>query len=160
MPDGHAEAVKPHLLICWYSATGHNRALARSAYSGARQVPGCEVRIRAATRVQVEEFAAANAWIFVAPENFGQLCGGLRMMFERLYYPLETALQGRPYVTITGCGNDGRGAVRDIDRICAGWRLKRVAEPLYSRGELLPPTAQSARELGEALATGLADGIF
>lgn len=150
----------PTLLICWYSATGTNAALARSAARGAQRVSGCRVRKRAALRVTADEFAAAEGWIFIAPENFGQLCGGLRMMLERLYYPLETALQGRPYASITGCGNDGSGAVRDLDRICNGWRLRRVADALICRGEQTPEHLKQAEELGQALAEGLAGGIF
>ncbi len=150
----------PQLLICWYSATGTNAALAQAATRGARRVQECQVMRRAALRVTQEEFAAADAWIFVAPENFGQLCGGMRMMFERLYYPLETTLQGRPYASITGCGNDGQGAVRDMDRICNGWRLRRVADPVICRGEPRPEHLTEAEELGQALAEGLASGIF
>lgn len=150
----------PQLLICWYSATGTNAALARAASRGARKVKGCRVLKRSAIRVTQDEFAASDAWLFVAPENFGQLCGGLRMMFERLYYPLETTLQGRPYASITGCGNDGRGAVRDMDRICAGWRLRRVADALICRGEQQSQHLADAEELGQALAEGLASGIF
>jgi len=150
----------PTLLICWYSATGTNAALAQAAMRGARRVDGCRVHKRAALRVGEDEFSKADAWIFIAPENFGQLCGGLRMMLERLYYPLETALQGRPYASITGCGNDGSGAVRDLDRICNGWRLRRVADALICRGEQTPDHLRQAEELGQALAEGLASGIF
>ena len=150
----------PRLLICWYSATGTNAQLARAALRGARRVGGCETLKRSAQRVSEAEFASAQAYLFIAPENFGQLCGGLRMMFERLFYPLETALQGRPYATITGCGNDGRGAVRDTDRICAGWRLRRVADALICKGPQTDDHLRDAEELGEALAAGLAAGIF
>ncbi|MEN8718908.1 MAG: NAD(P)H-dependent oxidoreductase [Oceanococcaceae bacterium] len=150
----------PLLLICWYSATGHNRQLARAAARGARATGDAQVRLRSALRVQAPEFAAAAGWIFVAPENFGQLSGGLRMMFERLFYPLETALQGRPYATISGCGNDGRGMARDVDRICAGWRLRRVAEPVICRGPFDAGQDQQAAELGAAMAAGLAAGVF
>lgn len=150
----------PRLMICWHSATGTNAALAAAAARGARKVGGCVVTKRAALQVRPDEFRAATAWIFIAPENFGQLCGGMRMMLERLYYPLENALQGLPYASITGCGNDGRGAVRDLDRICTGWRLRRVAEPLICRGEQNPKHLKQAEELGQALAEGLVAGVF
>lgn len=154
------------LLISWYSVTGLNAALARAADAGARGVAGCRVRRRPAHRTRVEDLAWASGYLFVAPENFGQLSGGLRLMFERCFYPLETALQGRPYALIVGCGNDGRGAVRDVDRICAGWRLRPVAEAMIWRGGADMPAARlregraQARELGAALAEGLAGGIF
>lgn len=151
---------RPQLLICWYSASGTNAQLANAAFQAASQVPGCVTKKKAALRIDKTCFEDAHAYLFIAPENFGQLCGGLRMMFERLYYPLEHALQGRPYATITGCGNDGRGAVRDIDRICTGWRLRRIAEPLICRGTQTDDHLQDSRELAQALAIGLADGVF
>lgn len=148
------------LLISWYSVTGVNARLARAAWKGARRVEQCQVIRRRALETRIADLEQAQGYLFIGPENFGQLAGGLRMMFEHAFYPLETALQGRPYASIVGCGNDGHGAVRDIDRICAGWRLKRVAEALIVHRPPSPEALKEAEELGAALAEGLAAGVF
>jgi hypothetical protein len=69
-------------------------------------------------------------------------------------------------------GSDGRNAARQIERIATGWRLRPVAAPLIvcthaqTAEAILAPKAIGAadlercRELGAALASGLAMGIF
>ena len=72
-----------------------------------------------------------------------------------------------------GCaGSDGRNAARQIERICTGWRLRAVAEPLIvcTRAQtpeaILAPKTIAAddltrcEELGATLAAGMAMGIF
>ena len=43
----------------------------------------------------------------------------IKDFFERIYYPCEAASPAGPYARLC-CGNDGAGAVRDLDRIAAG----------------------------------------
>jgi hypothetical protein len=69
-------------------------------------------------------------------------------------------------------GSDGTGAARQLARIATGWRLKAVAEPLIVGTHAQTPEAILAEkhltaaqlapcaELGAALATGLALGVF
>jgi hypothetical protein len=69
-------------------------------------------------------------------------------------------------------GSDGENAARQIARIATGWRLRPVAETLIVRtgaqtpeAILAPKTIDPAalgrcRDLGAALAAGLAAGIF
>jgi len=69
-------------------------------------------------------------------------------------------------------GTDGGMAVRQIERIATGWRLRAVAEPLIVRTgaqapeDILAPkrideaSLQRCAELGQALAAGLASGVF
>ncbi len=81
-------------------------------------------------------------------------------------------ISGRPYATIIAAGTDGEGAARQIQRIATGLRLKEVAPPLVVRNgaqtpeqilapKVVPDAALGqARELGAALAAGLASGVF
>jgi hypothetical protein len=69
-------------------------------------------------------------------------------------------------------GSDGQGAARQIARITTGWRLREVAAPLIvcTRAQtpeaILAPKTIAAddlarcRDLGAALAAGLALGVF
>ena len=92
--------------------------------------------------------------------------------FDRTYYGALDRIAGRPYATIIAAGSDGQGAVRQVQRIATGWRLKPVVEPIIvithaqTTEEILAPkrvpaaALQRAEELGAALAQGLAMGIF
>lgn len=157
----------PHLLIVWHSRTGGSEALARAAAEGAATAK----RI-AAEAVTPDDLHAAAGYLFIGPENLAALSGAMKEMFDRCYYPCLGKLEGRPYATIVCAGSDGEGAQRQLDRIATGWRLKRVADPVIvntaaqTPEEILAPKTipagrlAEARDLGAALAEGVAAGIF
>ena len=105
-------------------------------------------------------------------DNELEICNLLKDFFDRTYYAALDRVNGRPYATLICAGSDGSGAARQIARVATGWRLKPVAEPLIvcTRAQtpeaILQPkiiaTPELARctELGAALATGLALGVF
>ena len=157
----------PHLLIVWHSRTGGSEALARAAAEGAGGS-----RLVAANGVTPEALLAAGGYLFVGPENLAALSGAMKEMFDRCYYPCLGKLEGRPYATIICAGSDGENAQRQFDRIATGWRLERVADPMIVNTAVQTPEAilapktidparlAEARDLGAALAEGLAAGIF
>lgn len=157
----------PHLLIAWHSRTGGSEALARAAAGGAGSAS-----LIAANRVVPDDLLAASGYLFVGPENLAALSGAMKEMFDRCYYPCLGRLEGRPYATIICAGSDGEGAQRQLDRIATGWRLRRVADPMIVNTDAQTPEAilgpktipanrlAEARDLGAALAEGLASGIF
>lgn len=160
----------PHLAIVWHSRTGASEQLAGAAAMGAGGEGACTL-IRAEDCTPADLVAAAG-YLFVCPENLATMSGAMKEMFDRSYYPLLGQVEGRPYATIIAAGSDGHGAQAQIDRIVTGWRLRRVAEPLIVNLGAQTPQAivapkqvsaealQLARQLGEALSTGLAMGIF
>ena len=106
------------------------------------------------------DLTAADGYLFGTPETFGSMCGLLKDFFERTYYPAQEQLRGRPYALFVCAGNDGSGAVREIGRIANGYRWKSVAEALIVRNPIKDENLLAAEELGEAMAAGLAMGIF
>jgi hypothetical protein len=72
----------------------------------------------------------------------------------------------------TGAGSDGENAVRQIDRIATGWRLRKAVEAIIvcthaqTPEKILASKVISANDLkrceetGVALAAGLALGVF
>lgn len=119
-----------------------------------------------------EDLLAAQAYLFVCPENLATMSGLMKEMFDRCYYPMLGRIEGRPFATIIAAGSDGQGAQAQIDRIARGWRLKRVVEPMIVCFEAQTPEAiladkeladtdrEAASALGEALAEGSALGVF
>lgn len=158
----------PPLLIVWHSRTGGSEALARAAAEGA----GAPGRLVRAEDVTSDLLIAAGGYLFVGPENLAALSGAMKEMFDRCYYPCLGRIEGRPYATIICAGSDGENAQRQLDRIATGWRLKRVAEGVIVNTAAQTPEAilapktiakdrlAEARDLGAALAEGLAAGIF
>lgn len=158
----------PHLLIVWHSRTGGSAALARAAAEGA----GTAARLVAAADATPDLLIAAGGYLFVGPENLAALSGAMKEMFDLCYYPCLGRLEGRAYATIICAGSDGENAQRQLDRIATGWRLKRVADPvivntaaqtpeaILAPKTIAPARLAEARDLGAALAEGLAAGIF
>ncbi|MBX7540386.1 flavodoxin family protein [Qipengyuania sphaerica] len=157
-----------YLLIIWHSRTGSCEALADAAFHGA----GNHARITRACDVEPKHLLDASGYLFVCPENLASMSGEMKEMFDRCYYPVLSKLGGRPYATIIAAGTDGLWAQRQLDRIATGWRLKRVSEPwivdtgaqteseILERKTMIGADLEKARELGQGLATGIAQGIF
>ncbi len=149
-----------HLTIIYHSQSGNTRQLAEAVAAGAREEEGLILSIKTAFDAQLEDLLAADALLFGTPENFGYMSGALKDFFDRTYYPAEPYQINLPYGVFISAGNDGSGAVREIDRIVKGYPLRRVAEPVIAKGEVSPQHLQQCRELGLSMAAGLVMGIF
>lgn len=163
------------------AAQGASRAAARDAIDAGAGAPrpGADqaavplvVRLLSADRVGGDDVLSASAYIFATPENLATMAGMMKDFFDRTYYAALDHINGRPYASIVCAGSDGHGAARQIDRIATGWRLRQVAPALIvcthaqTREAILAPKtiepAELARaaELGEALAAGVAMGVW
>lgn len=160
------------LLIVWHSRTGGARQMAQAAAHAAAAEPEVLVRSLPAAEAQADDLLAADGYLFAAPENLASLSGAMKEFFDRNYYPVLDRIQGRPYASMICAGSDGTGAARQIARIAVGWRLRSVAEPIIVCTRAQTPEAILAQktlsaaelapcaELGQALAAGLALGVF
>lgn len=160
------------LLIVWHSRTGGSAAMAAEARAGAAEEAGVEVRILPADQASAGDLLDADAFLFACPENLAALSGEMKEFFDRAYYPVLGKIEGRPYALMVCAGSDGSNAVRQAQRIATGWRLRQIAEPIIvcthaqtPEAILAPktieaPDLQRCRELGQALAAGLALGVF
>jgi multimeric flavodoxin WrbA len=160
------------LLIVFYSRTGGTRQMAEAAARAASAELGVVVRLLQAHDAEAQDLLDADGYIFAAPENLAALVGMMKDFFDRTYYPVLDRINGRPYAVLVCAGSDGTNAVRQINRIATGWRLRVVAEPVIvcthaqTPGAILAPKRIDAadlvrcEEVGAALAAGLAAGIF
>ena len=139
---------------------------------GASAEEGVRVRLLRAKEAQAEDVLRADGYLFAAPENLAAIAGEMKEFFDRTYYAVLERINGRPYAVLVCAGSDGTNAVRQIERICTGWRLKRVADPFIvcthaqTPERILAPKAIGSEDLrrcaetGQAVAAGLALGIF
>ena len=160
------------LLIVYHSMTGGARQMAEAAQAGAAEEGGVAVRLLHATQAGPDDVLGADGYLFATPENLAAISGQLKDFFDRCYYPALDRINGRPYACLICAGSDGQNAVRQIERIATGWRLKPVAEPIIVCTHAQTPEAilapkqigaddlERCRTLGQAMATGLALGVF
>ena len=160
------------LLIVYHTMTGGTLQMAQAACEGAREEPGVATRLLHASAAQAADVLAADGFLFATPENLAAMSGQLKDFFDRSYYGVLDRVNGRPYGCLVCAGSDGTNAARQIDRIATGWRLKAVAQALIVCTHAQTPQAILAPKLigpderarchalGQAMATGLAMGIF
>ena len=152
--------------------TGGSAQMAEAARAGAASEAQVKVALLRANEAHGEDVLAADGYIFVTPENLASMAGMMKDFFDRTYYAALERIAGRPYATLVCAGSDGTNAVRQIERICTGWRLNAVCEPIIicthaqTPEAILAPKTIAAGDLtrceetGTAIAAGLAMGIF
>ena len=148
------------LLIVYHSQSGSSARIAQAAWQGAR----LEVEVRTVVKrvwdAGTADIETADGVLLVAAENSGSLAGGMKDFLDRTFYPAIARNLVRPYGLLISAGNDGRGAVRQAERILSGYPFPPVAEPLIMKGEVTGVHLQRSRDLGQAFATGLGMGIY
>lgn len=160
------------LLVVYHSITGGTEQMAQALARGAATEKNVTTHLLHASTAQAADVLAADAYVFATPENLAAISGLMKDFFDRCYYPALDQINGRPYTVLICAGSDGHNAVRQIERIAAGWRLRRVADPLIictraqsteqilSRKSIDATDLGRCADLGATLAAGLAMGIY
>jgi len=160
------------LLIVYHSLTGGTAQMAEAARQGAALETGVKTRLLHAAQAGPDDLLAADGYLFATPENLAAVSGIMKDFFDRSYYPALDRLNGRPYASLICAGSDGSNAARQIARIATGWRLKEVSpalivcthaqtpERILSPKTITEADRQRCHEMGQAVASGLAAGIF
>lgn len=146
--------------------------MAEAAHRGASSEQLVQVRLLAAAEAGADDVLNADGYLFLTPESLAAMSGLMKDFFDRTYYAALDRIAGRPCAVMVCAGSDGQNAVRQIERICTGWRLKRVCEPLIVCTNAQTPEAilapktinkedlRRCEEIGAAMAAGLALGVF
>ncbi|MGB3627826.1 MAG: flavodoxin family protein [Henriciella sp.] len=162
----------PKLLIIYFTRTGGAGQMAKAAYEAASDEDGCETILKFATEAGPDDLLAADGYIFCAPENLAAIAGGMKEFFDRSYYEVLGKIEGRPYAQMICAGSDGETAMKQTARIAQGWRLKIAQEPfiicthaqtkeaILAEKTISENDLQKCRDLGAAMAAGLAMGVF
>jgi len=160
------------LLIVYDSVTGGARQMAQAAARGASAAGEVETLLKHASDAGAEDVLGADGYLFVTPEMLAALAGRMKYFFDRTYYAALERIEGRPYALLVAAGSDGENAVRQVERIAAGWRLNAIAPPrivcthAQTPAEILAEKTigdadlAACEELGAAFAAGLAMGVF
>lgn len=155
------------LLIVWHSQFGGTAQLAHAARDGAQSIEDIRVIFLRAHIAGVDDLLDCDALLVATSENFGSLAGMSKDFFERVYYPCEHRIAGKPYSVIVCAGTDGTGAMLQTDRIAKGLGLRKVHPGIVfksgvtAQSQVVPPDVlQRCRELGALMAAGTAQGMF
>lgn len=125
------------------------------------------VTLQKASQTTPDDILNSTAYIFATPENLASMAGMMKDLFDRTYYPCLGHLNGRPYAALICAGSDGEGAMRQLERICLGWRLKKVTESTivithaqdYESCHRLKVVPEEELERCREVAVGLVEGL-
>jgi len=160
------------LLIVYHSMTGGTRQMAEAAGRGAALESGVRTSLLRAQDAHAEHVLGADGYLFATPENLASMSGLMKDFFDRTYYAALDLVNGRPYAAMVCAGSDGQGAIRQLERIALGWRLKPVADPvlvithaqapadILREKVIAPADLRRCEEIGATLAAGLAMGLY
>lgn len=154
------------LLIIFHSQSGRNESLALHCYEKAKQQAQVSdkpvsVTLRRAFDCELDEFAAASFVLFITPENFAAIPGGMKDFFDRTFYPAERlGVQAKSYCCIIDCGNDGSQTALQIEKIMKGLHSTPAQPPLVLYGEPDEDSFGAVEELTEALVCAIEMGVY
>jgi multimeric flavodoxin WrbA len=133
---------------------------ARRALAEAEAEDEVGVVVKRAAEAGPEDLLGADALLLGTPENFGYVSGMMKDFLERVFYPCEGKVEGRPYALFISAGQDGTGAKTSVERIVTGLRLRKAHEVVIALKALTPEVLAQCEELGATFAAGLAIGAL
>jgi multimeric flavodoxin WrbA len=138
-------------------------AVARGAQAALREAESeddVRIVVKRCAQAGPEDLLGAEAVILGTPENFGYMSGMMKDFLERIFYPCEGKVEGRPYALFVGAGQDGSGAQTSVERIVTGLRLRKAHEAIVCVKDLTPAIVAACETLGATFAAGLAIGAL
>ena len=136
--------------------------MAESTAKGARSIKNVEVVLKRAGEATKQDLLECDGLVIGSPEYFGYMAGMIKDFFDRTYNEAHGRKEifKKPYAVFISAGNDGKGALNNIERICTGYQLKKVFEPVVARGEIERETFIKCEDLGKTIAAGCREGIY
>lgn len=152
--------MRKRLLIVYHSQSGTMERLALHLAQGARHEQEVETILKPAAEAGVEDLLGCRGIALCSPEYFGTMAGMIKDFFDRTYVAAQERTIGLPYVLLVCAGNDGRGALTQMERIIAGYKWRQALEHERIVGTPTKEDLQRIEEMGHALAAGVGMGIF
>jgi len=150
------------ILIIYHSQTGNTRKMAESVARGAKSIDNVDVVLKKASGTTLQDLLECDGVAIGSPEYFGYMAGIIKDFFDRTFNEARGRKEifKKPYVVFISAGNDGSGSLQSIERICIGYQLKKVYEPVVARGKIVRDILIKCEELGKTIAAGCEAGIY
>ncbi len=151
---------KKNILVVYHSQGGTMERMAHRLAKGAAKEKNVAVTLKKAVDTNLDDLLKCNGIAIGSPEYFGTMAGMIKDFFDRTYEAAQEKTIGLPFIVFVCAGNDGRGAIAQIERIAAGYKWKKVQEHIRVVGLPTEQDLADLDELGQTLAAGVDFGIF
>jgi multimeric flavodoxin WrbA len=148
----------PRLLLVHHTTSPALHSIYQAVLAGAGDpsIEGVEVVSRPALSATASDVLEADGYLLGTPANIGYMSGALKHFFDQIYYPCLEATIGRPYALYVHGNSDTGGATRAVESIATGLRWHKAQAPVTIIGQPTRDDLAACRELGAAVAAGLA----
>lgn len=127
---------------------------------GAAREEDVDLIFKKAGNAILDDLLRCNAIAIGSPEYFGTMAGMIKDFFDRTFASAQEKTIGLPFVLFICAGNDGRGAITQIEKIAAGYKWRKALEHIRIVGTPTESDLVAIEDLGHTLAAGVAFGIF
>ena len=150
------------ILIIFHSQSGNTEKMAKSVADGVKSIKNVTVSLKRAADATLIDLVNCDGIVIGSPEYFGYMSGMIKDFFDRTYDKARSHKEvfKKPYAIFVSAGNDGTGAVQSIERICLGYPLKKIYEPLVAKGQVDLDVLRKCEELGKTIAAGCEAKIY
>jgi flavorubredoxin len=148
------------ILVIYHSQGGTMETMASRFAAGAAKEQEIDVVLKKAGDASIADLLDCKTIAIGSPEYFGTMAGMIKDFFDRTFAAAQEKTIGLPFVVFVCAGNDGRGAITQIERIAAGYKWQKVLEHVRVVGAPTEKDLAGVEELGQTLAAGVEFGIF
>lgn len=154
------ETKQKSILVIYHSQGGTMERMAHRFALGAAREENIAVILKKAADAGIDDLLHCSAIAIGTPEYFGTMAGMIKDFFDRTFVTAQERTIGLPFVIFVCAGNDGRGAITQIERLAAGYKWQQVQEHFRVVGAPTEQQLADLEELGQTLAAGVDFGIF
>src|SRR5208337_598440 len=124
--------------------------MARAVAQGVEETTNARAVLKRAVDTVAQDVKNCSAVVICSPEYFGYMAGAVKDFFDRTYEELkdDAAVHKKPFSVVISAGNDGSFALSHIERICKGYRLRKVQKAVVCKGEVTEEALARCLELG------------
>lgn len=150
------------VLIAFHSQSGNTERMARAVEAGVAGTENAVAELKRVFDTTAQDIRQCDAIVLCSPEYFGYMAGAVKDLFDRTYEELKDDARSvkKSYAVVICAGNDGTGALKHIERLCKGYRFKKVQNPIICKGTVTEEVLAKCYELGGTIAEGVKIGIF
>lgn len=150
------------ILVVYHSQSGNTQIMAEAVAGGAGEMEGVQVVLKKAWDTTESDLIDCDGLVVGSPEYFGTMAGAVKDLFDRTYENLRghKRIFRKPYAVFVSAGNDGQGALTQIEKISLGFQFKKVQEAVVAKGPVTKEILERCEDLGRTMAAGCEAGIY
>ncbi|HMK64925.1 MAG TPA: NAD(P)H-dependent oxidoreductase [Thermodesulfobacteriota bacterium] len=150
------------ILVVYHTQSGNTLKMAEAVVRGVQVIEGIQVHLKKAIETEDSDLIDCDGLVIASPEYFGYMAGAIKDLFDRTYERLRghQRIFRKPYAVCVSAGNDGQGALTNIEKICLGFQFKKIQPPIIAKGAVTANIVARCEELGQTIAAGCEAGIY